>query len=259
MGAELRAIGPGHNMPPEPTPIERAKDAMAALSAFLNETPVITDGPHLVEARRLFEHVRGAMSEVEAERDNLVRPLNTQVASINATYKAIHNTDSKKPGALDKVFNELKDRLTAYCKEEEAKREREAELARAEAIRAEAVAREAERAEQQARMDAAVGVIDTGIAEAIADADQRFLEFQQASRFAARTERDINVRIGDGQHKSIGMRTERTLVLDSYSKAIKAIGPNDTIKEAILTAARSYRKQHGRLPDGVSETTERKF
>jgi hypothetical protein len=49
------------------------------------------------------------------------------------------------------------------------------------------------------------------------------------------------------------------LVLESYGKAIKAIGPNDKIRDAILAAARDYRKLRGKLPDGVTETSERKF
>jgi hypothetical protein len=55
------------------------------------------------------------------------------------------------------------------------------------------------------------------------------------------------------------MRTEKTLVLENYGRAIKAIGPNDKIRDAVLSAARDYRKLHGKLPDGVTEVTERKF
>jgi hypothetical protein len=249
----------GHNNPPEPTPIERAQDAMGTLAAFLNETPVITDGPHLVEAKRLVEYARGAMAELETERDQLVRPLNDQVTSINLRYKAIHNTDGKKPGTFDKVLIELKARLTAYAREEEARRELAAEQARLAAEAAEAAAREAERIEQQTKADASTGVLDANVVEAIADADQKFSEFEQASRFAARAEKETTFRIGDGRNKALSMRTEKTLVLEHYGKAIKAIGPNDKIRDAILSAARDYRKLRGKLPDGVTETSERKF
>lgn len=251
--------GIGDNNPPEPTPIERAGEAMIALSNFLNETPVIETGAHLVEAKRLVEHARGAMAEMEAERVALVDPLNKQVTAINGKYKSVHNTDGKKPGTFDKMLFELRLRLTAYGIAEEAKREREAELAKIALAEAEAAARQAEQTEQQAKQEAVVGVIDTGVGEAIANADQKFSEFEHASRFAARAEKAIPFRIGNGSGKALGMRTEKTLVLESYGRAIKAIGPNDAIKEAILTAARAYRKQHGQLPDGVSETQERKF
>lgn len=251
--------GIGDNGPPEPTPIERASEAQDALAKFLNDTPVITEGPHLVEAKQLVERARGAMAELETERDTLVRPLNEQVASINSQYKAIHNTDSKKPGTFDKVLNELKARLTAYAVAEEAERARKAEVLRIAAEAAEQAARAAEAAEQQAKQDAVVGVIDTGVAEKIIVADQAFAEFETASRFAARAERGVTFRIGDGQGRSLGMRTEKTLVLESYGKAIKAIGKNDKIEAAILSAARDYRKLHDKLPDGVTEVSERKF
>jgi hypothetical protein len=249
----------GHNNPPEPTPLERAQDAMATLAKFLDDTPVITEGPHLVEAKRLVEHARGTMAEVEAERDQLVRPLNEQVVKINTKYKAIHNTDGKKPGTFDKILLELKARLTACAREEEAKRERAAEQARIAAEQAEAAAREAERIEQEAKANATVGEVGTGVADAIANADQKFAEYEQASRFAARAERETTFRVGDGIGKAMSMRTEKTLVLEHYGKALKTIGPNDKIRDAILSAAWDYRKLHGKLPDGVTETSERKF
>lgn len=252
--------GIGHNGGPEPTVIERAQECINALGQFLDGVPVITEGPHLVDAKRLVNQARGAAAELEAERVGLTAPLNTKLAGINSEYKALHNTDSKKPGVLDKILNELKDRLTAYGNAEEAKRLAEAETAKLAAEQAETAAREAEAAEMQAKQDAVVGCLDTGVAVKTAKAEQAFAAFQQASRFAARAEKQTTFRIGvQGTGKALPMRTEKTLVLESYGKAIKAIGPNETIKEAILTAARAYRKQHGQLPDGVSETCERKF
>lgn len=249
----------GHNNPPEPTVFERAEEAAVELSTFLNETPVIQTGEHCVAAKLLVTRLSGATSELEDERVELVTPLNEQVAAINAKYKAVHNTDKKRPGTLDKLLAELKARLTAYGAAEEARREREAELLKIAAAKAEADARAAEEAERAAKMEAAVGCLDTGVAEKIAEADAAFTTFKQTSRFAARAEKQTTFRIGDGEGRTLAMRTATTLVLDSYNLAIKSIGPNDTIKEAILTAARAYRKQHGRLPDGVSEHTERKF
>jgi hypothetical protein len=199
----VRAVIGGNN-PPEPTTLERAETAMVALSNFLNETPVIEIPAHLVEAKRLIEHARGACAELEAERVELVAPLNTELNTINGKYKSVHNTDSKKPGTLDKILNELKARLTAYGVAEEAKRAREAEALRLAAERAEQAARDAEAAEQQAKHDAVVGVMDTGVAEKIAQADQAFAEFETVSRFAARAEKNTAFRIGNGSGKALG-------------------------------------------------------
>lgn len=249
----------GGNNPPDPTPLERAEETAVALSGFLNETPVIENGEQCVAAKHLVERARASCAELEDERVALVAPINKQLASINGQYKAVHNTDSKKPGVLDRVLEALKERLTNYATNEEKKRAFEAEAAARIAEQAEAEAREAERIEQQAKMDAAVGVIDTGVAEAIKAADEKFTAFESASRFAKRAERNVTFRVGDGVGKTLAMRTEKTLVLESYGKALKAIGPHEKIEAAILSAARDYRKKHGELPDGVTESIARKF
>lgn len=249
----------GGNHPPEPTPLERADDARAELAKFLDETPVITDGPHLVRAKQLIEHVRGACAELEDERTRLVDPLNTQVSEINRTYKAVHNTDKKKPGTLDKTLTELTARLTVYGQNEEKARAFKAEVARVFAEKAAAEAKAAEEAAQQAKHDAVVGVLDTGVGEAIQAAARADADAQRAEREAARAESQTTFRIGNGVGKALGMRTEKTLVLESYGKAITAIGKHPKIEEGILSAAREYRKAHGNLPDGVTETSERKF
>ena len=67
------------------------------------------------------------------------------------------------------------------------------------------------------------------------------------------------MKLGGGFGKAASLRTVETLHLDSYNLAIKAIGPHPKIEEAILAAAREYRKVHGVLPDGVSATQERKL
>jgi hypothetical protein len=61
------------------------------------------------------------------------------------------------------VLLELKARLTAYAREEEARRELAAEQARIAAEAAEAAAREAERIEQQTKADASTGVLDANV------------------------------------------------------------------------------------------------
>jgi hypothetical protein len=103
---------------------------MVALSNFLNETPVIETGPHWLKPSGCRTCARRRLSW-RTNGLKLVDPLNTQVAEINRKYKSVHNTDSKKPGTLDKILGELKARLTAYALAEEAKRAREAEALRA--------------------------------------------------------------------------------------------------------------------------------
>ena len=250
----------GGNGPPEPTVLERAEAAAVAVSAFMDNTPVFTIGAHCVEAKKLMERCRGAAAELEDERDALVRPLNEEVSAVNSKYKTLHNSDARRPGTLDRVLLELKTRLTNYARATEEARARVAELAALEAAKAEAKARAAEAAEVEAKANATAGVLDTDVVGKIEAADRAFAEYELASRFAQIKERDIRFRVSDGVNGDAeGMRLTKYLILDSYTHAIKAIGPHDKIRDAILSAAREYKKTHGVLPDGVSEVSERKY
>lgn len=245
----------GHNKPP--SAIDLALTTIDAMSEWMKANPVIETGEQAGEAKLLCDRAKVALDEIEAERDKLVRPLNEQVDAINRDYKALHNADKKKPGTYDRVFFELKARVSAFLVAEEEKRRKAAEEAAAKAAEAERLAREAEAKEREAIENAKAGEVDVDVVAVTADADASFAEFEKASRFAARVERDSKVKLGGGFGKAASLRTVETLHLDSYGKALKAIGPHPKIEEAILSVAREYRKQHGALPDGVSATTER--
>lgn len=229
---------------------------MAELSRWMAEHPVILDEDAAREAKKLIDRAKGSAAEIEDARDRLVRPLNEQIDEINARHKAVHNRDSKKPGLLDKVANELKARLSVFMLAEETKREAEAEAKRRAAEEAEHLAREAEQREREAIENARAGELGVDVTQVVIEADSRFAEFKKANREASRAERDAHVKIGGGWGKSASLRIKETLVLVNYGKAMKAIGPNDKIRDAILSAARDYRKEKGSLPEGViSETT----
>lgn len=246
----------GSNNPPGP--IDHAQSIVDDINAWLADHPVIESEDHAREAKPYLDRAKAAFEEIESERDAKVRPLNEQVKSTNETYKALHNTDPKKPGRFDKIVVELKARVAAFMLREEEKRRVAAEKARLAQEEAERIAREAEAKEAEALENAKAGeVVD--VAGVTKQADEAFSEFERQSRFAARAERDAKVKIGGGFAKSASLRNVETLHLDSYNKAIAAIGPNERIRDAVLSAAREYRKVHGHLPDGVTATTERKL
>lgn len=245
----------GHNNPPGP--IELAETVASEINAWLGDHPVIETEEQARAAKPLLDRAKAACDEIEAERDGKVRPLNERVASINAQYKGVHNTDQKKPGKFDRIILELKARIAAYLRAEEDRRQQEAEEARRKAEEAELIAREAEQREREALANAQAGELDVDVAAVISQADTAFAEYEQQSRFAARAERDSKAKIGGGFRRTAALRTVETLHLDSYGKALKAIGPHPKIEEAILSVAREYRKTHGALPDGVRATTER--
>jgi hypothetical protein len=246
----------GSNNPPGP--IDHAQSVVDDINSWLADHPVIESEDQAREAKPYLDRAKAAFEEVEAERDGKVRPLNERVKSVNDTYKSLHNTDPKKPGRFDRIVIELKARVGAFMLREEEKRRVAAEKARIAQEEAERIAREAEAMEAEALENAKAGeVVD--VADVTKQADEAFSEFERQSRFAARAERDTKVKIGGGFDRTASLRNVETLHLESYGKAIKAIGPHDKIRDAILSAARDYRKEHGALPEGVTATFERKL
>lgn len=236
----------GHNGPP--SPIDYTREAMADLNTFLMDNPVI-EGEAAKTAALNIERMRKTLADMEDDRKRKVGPLNEQVKIINESYRAVRDP-------ADKVLDELRRRLTDHVAREEAKRIREAELARQEALRLEMEARRAEEAEREAKAGATFGEI-TDVAAAVVEADQTFSRFAQADRAAQLAERDTRVRLPSQLGgKALSMRTTETLILDDAQAAIQAIGVTDGIRDAILSAARAHRKLKGELPPGIrSETT----
>lgn len=245
----------GANNPPGP--IEFAGQTMAALSSWMADHPVIQTHDDAKEAKLLIDRAKAALVDVETERDNLVRPLNEQVTTINGEYKKLHNSDAKKPGTYDKVLGELKARLGAFLAAEEAKRQAEAAEALRKAQEAERLAREAEEREREAIANAAVGELGVDMVTVTHEADAAFDIFERASRFATVAVRDTKVKLAGGFGKAASLRTVETLILDNPVKALMDIGVTDKIRDAILSGAREYRTANGKLPDGVTSQTER--
>lgn len=245
----------GHNQPPDA--LGYAPEVMGDLSAWMAEHPVIQTEDDARAAKLLLDRAKATAGDIEDERDSKVRPLNTAIAEINSRYKAVHNTDSKKPGTLDKTVNELKARLTDFVKAEEARREREAQEKRRQAEEAERVAREADERERQAIENARAGELGVDVTAVVVEADSRFAAFQKAGREAARAERETHVKVGGGFGRAVSLRTQETLILDDPVLAIRSVGVNEKIRDAILAAARDYRRLHGKLPAGVSSAIER--
>lgn len=247
----------GHNKPPGS--LEAGYDTMRALSDWMGECPVIENEDHAREAKKLLDRAKGSQAEIESERVEKVTPLNDQIDALNAHYKAVHNKDPKKPGSLDRVTNELKARIAAFLAAEEARREAEAEAKRLEAERAAQEAQAAMEHEREAIANARAGELGVDVTQVVIEADKLVSEAKKAERVAARADRDTKVKVGGGWGKSVSLRTAETLVLVSYGRAITAIGPNEKIRDAILSAARDYRQQHGHLPDGVQAEHTRKL
>lgn len=248
----------GDNKPPGP--IEFARVTIAELGRWMADHPTIQTDADAREAKAWIDRTKAAVEAVEIERDAKVRPLNEQVAQINAEYKALHNPDGKKSGKwglFDRVFNELKARMQAYLQAEEDKRIAAAAAARRIADEAEQAARDAEAKEREAIENARVGEIGADVFALGAEADTAFKTYEHAAKAAEVAVIDTRFKVGGGFAKPVGLRNAKVLVLTDVTAAIGEIGLTEKIREAVLSSARDYRKLRGKWPKGVVEENER--
>lgn len=238
----------GHNNPP--SPIDYAREAMADLNLFLTDNPVIENGQQAQTGALFVERTRKTIADMEDARKAEVGPLNEQVKGINERYRA-----ARSP--LENILNELRRRLTSFAAREEAKRIRAAEEARLAAEAAEMEARRAEEAEREAKANASFGEV-TDVAAAIIEADQKFAAYEKAGRAVAVAERDTTVRLPSQLGgRALSMREQETLILDDPLTVIDHVGVTEKIRDAVLSAARDYRRKNGKLPPGVRATYSR--
>ena len=238
----------GHNKPPGP--IESAKEAMAELSVFTENTPVIENFDHAKMAAAFIERTRVALQAMEDERKPQTDPLNARLEVINKPYRMV-----RQP--LEKLYELVKARLSKYNNAVEAARLKEAQRLRDEAEARERAAREAEAREQEAIANAEAGEC-TDVGGAIAGADGAFKDFQKADRAAATAERNVPVRIGSIMGgKALSMRTTEVFVVEDACAAITAMGLSDDLQKQIIKDAKQFREATGELPDGVRSEYQR--
>lgn len=245
----------GHNNPP---PAEVIEPTRAMLVAWLDEHPVVLTQEDANDAGAAIDRAKRTLADLEADRDAAVRPLNERVKAINAGFREAREL-------VERLVDEVDKTVKAWIRTEEDRKRREAEEARARAAEIERIAREKMEAEEAARADAAVGVLDAGIAEAIIATDAALAEAARAKRDADRAERDAKVRVSGGIGRAMSLRTKRTLRIASLGALLKALTIPEETRDALLAAClkvltpaiKGFRAQHGRLPDGVVEDEER--
>src|SRR5579872_7199954 len=108
----------GHNAPPQ-VAIETAKDVMADLGAFLKDVPVIEQMEQCKKGDDWIERTSIALATMEDERKPLVAPLNAQLKAINEPYRIV-----REP--LERLYAEIKRRVSAFKNKVEAERKAEA-------------------------------------------------------------------------------------------------------------------------------------
>ncbi len=238
----------GHNRPP--SPIETALECAADLAAFVDANPVY-DPARGVEWKTHHDRAKTTLKVLDDARTALVKPLNDQVKAINAEHKA---AEAKLTAVFDLVAGAIKRHLA----EEEARKKAAALEAARLAAEADRIAREAARKAREEAENAALGDLDAAPAAAAIDADQAIRDAEARARIAQLAERDAaNVRQGGGFGRAVSLRTVKVLSIGSIVPAVRAMADDEDLREAILTAARRYRKKFGELPPGIEESEVR--
>lgn len=240
----------GHNSPPDMA--ATAADVTQSINDWLKEHPVVQTEEEAREAKVQIDRGKLCVKDLEAERDKKVRPLNEQVKEINAYYKG-------PKSLLEEVTGHVSLRLSGFLRAEEERRAEEAEKARRAAEEAEHAARLAEQIEQERIDSARSGELGVDVAEASRAADGAFKEYERASRFAARAERDTKAKIAGGLSRAASLKNVETLEVIDPLKAFCDLWPTDDLNEALLKSARAHRKVTGELPPGIIANVERKL
>lgn len=239
----------GHNNPPDMT--ITAGETMSDLSGWMAENPIIDTEEQARAAKVFIDRGKLCIQDLEAERSGKVKPLNDQVGEINNHYRGPRES-------LRQVLHELEQRMADFIAAEERKRRREADEAQRKADEARRAAEDAERLEREKLQDAAQGELGIDVAAAISTTDAAFAAAEKAQRQALIAERDARVRIGGGFTRALSLRNRETVIVDDPVKAMQAIGlGNEIIDEAIVRAARAYKKVFGKWPEGIRIEVER--
>ena len=245
-----RAVIGGNNPPLQ---IDHAKEAMAELSKFTEDTPVIQTHDDAKMAGAFIERTRVALKTMEDERIALVSPLNVKLEAINRPYRTV-----RQP--LERLYDLVRGRLTSYTRAEEQKRAAEAKRLREEAERLAELAREAEAHEQDVIACADVGEC-ADVGGAIAATDAAIGAEAKAERAAAIAEKNTPVRIHSVMgNRAISMRNKRVLVIANVAaacEALRTMGLTDNVRAALIKDAKAFEDAVGELPDGITETIER--
>jgi hypothetical protein len=227
-----------------PSWLSLAPEALSPLRTFLAEHPVFQSEEETREGAALMKRGKAALADLEAERDGLVRPLNAKVKATNEEYR-----EARRP--LETAVEALQSRVGLWMRREQDRREREAEAVQRAAVAAADQWKVLSEAAQAAQEDAAMGELGidpVALEEAVEEAEAKA---QRLLRDAARAERDAHVRLGVGYGNAVTLKEKETLVIVNWHEAITNLGCTERIREAILTEARSHRKNTGDLPGGV--------
>lgn len=251
LDAPQSRFGLGGNHPP--SAIDAAKSVYAEISAWLLDRVAIQTEQDALDAKLRFDRGKAAIKALDAEREAEAKPL-------HAAWQAVLAKSKPTASALNALLDDLKKRMTVFALAEERRRQALLDAARIAHDEAEAKAAAADAALRLASEDAHQGDCEADVGAAIEAAEAAKNAMQNTTNDAVAAWRHAKAPVMQGGFaNAIGLKDKKTLVINDHVAAIAAIGLTDDIREAILKSARAFVKEHGRLPNGISETTKREL
>jgi hypothetical protein len=232
----------GHNNPPEPTPLENAKELLSLLdveaSAWFDGEP-IKNHKQADEVARLIDAARKAKQQFDNDRKAEKKPHDDAAKAVDAAWKPVISAAERILDVAKRVQTSWLIKLDEEKRAKEEKARREAEEKAAEARRL---------AEQSDGSLAAAKARDAAIEEA-----------QRAEAIANRAANEKASAKGDGMSRAVGLRTvwhsevqDRRALLNHIAK----VAPQDLTAFVEEWAARKVRAGVREIP-GVRIYDER--
>jgi hypothetical protein len=245
-----------HNNPPQGRPQAIVDSILVykAAAQFLEDSPVIDSEELAQQATQWRSNLKSALKAMGDAKEAMCKPLWQSWQDGLAIWK-------KPISTVEKLEKEVSDRLAAYMRAEDAKRQAALAEARRLEREAEEAARKAEAAEKEAIDNAKVGEC-VDVAQVMLEADTKFAAFEDAAAAAAQAARDATVRTrGRFDDRATSLRTKETLIVTDMLAAIRTMmgdmDCNAALNDAVLTAARKFRSKTGALPEGVESKKEK--
>lgn len=217
--AQASPPGPGHNQPPEPTPLDRAATLVETANKWLAERGELASQDEAGRAQAFVDQLRGNAEDLEAARKAEREPYDLAIVVVQAKYR--------EPLELVGIaLEKLKGMATRWLDREKARVAREAEARRQAADEA-----EAEAARARAAADTRGAPVEAELVARKAD--------ETAERLRAAAQKPVErVAIrGDYSARAMSLRSNWKARVVDEKLALKHYGKDPDVRAAALVAA----------------------
>lgn len=251
----------GGNNPPKSAVFLRVEEIIAVANKWITERPTITEQEIADKAGAFVRQSTTAQNELNKARLEATLPLRQQVDAINKEHDDLGST-------LKRLTGIILERLNAFATAQRLEQERIAREAREAAEKAAAEAAEAKRKEAELLAQAESGAAKGGfanVASSIAEsreAEQRAKQLEAEAKAAEKAKPKFGgEHFTEGSRRSLTQRKVETPVVSSPGDVLRAVitanggSVPDGVRDALLTAARAYKREKGKWPKGITIET----